>query len=1369
VAPTNVSQNTGIAQTTADANEAQPGYTSAQNTLGTAQANTTGINNAATGLAAASAEAVDPTQLTGSDINQYLSPYLGDVLGTTNALANQNNAQAQSSALGTAISSGAFGGDRTGIAAANLNQQQGLAEQATDANILNTGYNTALGTAQQQQGVGLAAGQANRAALASSGSELASIGQTAYGEGANTASEEGALASGAQTAGLQGANAEIAAGTVQQQTQQAQDTAEYNQFLQQQSYPFQVDQFLANIAEGTGALSGSTTTTTQPGGFFSDRRLKHDIKKIGETFDHQDIYSYKMHGDPRTHIGLMAQEVEKKRPKAVGVDPGSNYKIVDYGIATEKAANRGHFYAGGVVPLRVAKAGGGPSIVDAGDLSAILQAQQSMYAPMASASGVYGGAGGSVPRGGSSRVPAPDGAVPHLVTAQGGLKQQPTGVQNLSSAAGLAKQGKDIYDDFNTKPVRRTTTTTTPGGVAPAAWSNPGANFDGSASAVMPDTTEASVSPGDYKRGGVAGRPHYDDGGDVDFSGLVNAHGAMYGQGSGQKQEDIPSGGGGSHTLAVASGSPAPPTSGSSNLNTGLGLGQKAYQAYNHFATPSTPNAPPSTNGPWSSPGTEGVSFDGSTPVDMSGGFDGSAGAAEAAAPVAAPAADAGATAASGAGAGAAADVAGSAAAGAGADAAGSAAAEAAAAIAAEYAAADVGTVALLAARRGGRIRKGYDAGGMPYSSPDGSLDIPDTDSGAAKLQTAGPLVKQPTGLQTAMSLGSEQGATSALGSMFSNQGMARGGVTGRRGYADGGDPDDTDNTDAGPSSGLAAADTSVAPTAAKADAPLKMDSGPSWWDRNKGKAIPLLEGLAAMGTAPTKHLGVALAAGLGAGAGAYVPTQAGLADTRQTEAQTQGVSLANQIAQQKLNYMKTPSTPPAAPTSPLPSQGSYAPADLRKEYYVTPTTPQEAATLQDAYKKAYALGNNAPVEAAKAAIQKRVDMQTAANRNDAQQNYDDAYSVAQNAKDPDLRNSAGAVANAYQQWTGDKYEMRDGVPTNTRTNRPTIGDQTQTISTQKYADMMNDALTKVPVPTGVPGETKLMPKYAINGGTSPIDYISKQLPPGALPPSANAPPAAAAPARAAAQPPVTRAPVVRPAAASPPNAPPVNPVDAQAYSDPKYKLAPIQTQVGTTASDAVTNQVKQTSESRAGLQADAESTAQSSAAALQFAQAAKQILDSKGAPATGYPGQVAKIVSSVFGGVDATNYQEVAKYLGNLAVQSGKGNFPHATEKENMVQFNDLSPSLNQTGTALRELLDTNVRNLKYTLDTANRTTSYLDPKGYNGDPQKFFRWNQDHYPRADVVNGPNSTATVNTKADYDALPKGATYVHNGKTGVKQ
>ena len=54
---------------------------------------------------------------------------------------------------------------------------------------------------------------------------------------------------------------QVGAGTVQQQTQQAEDTAKYQQFMQEKGYPYQVAQFLANIAMGTGAQSGSTTNS----------------------------------------------------------------------------------------------------------------------------------------------------------------------------------------------------------------------------------------------------------------------------------------------------------------------------------------------------------------------------------------------------------------------------------------------------------------------------------------------------------------------------------------------------------------------------------------------------------------------------------------------------------------------------------------------------------------------------------------------------------------------------------------------------------------------------------------------------------------------------------------------------------------------------------------------------------------------------------------------------------------------------------------------------------------------------------------------------------------------------------------------------
>lgn len=64
---------------------------------------------------------------------------------------------------------------------------------------------------------------------------------------------------------------------------------------------------------------------------FSDRRLKTDISKVGETNKGLPIYTYKYKGDDTTQMGVMAQDVEKKIPKAVkkvGGFKAVNYKLV---------------------------------------------------------------------------------------------------------------------------------------------------------------------------------------------------------------------------------------------------------------------------------------------------------------------------------------------------------------------------------------------------------------------------------------------------------------------------------------------------------------------------------------------------------------------------------------------------------------------------------------------------------------------------------------------------------------------------------------------------------------------------------------------------------------------------------------------------------------------------------------------------------------------------------------------------------------------------------------------------------------------------------------------------------------------------------
>lgn len=455
-------------------------------------------NRLATGYLMGGAQAVNPQDLGAEQINKYMSPYLGNVLQGTAALQNQMNQQAMSGQLGNAIRAGAFGGDRAGIAAANLAQQQQLANAKIFSDILNQGYGQALGTAQQQQQLGLSAEQANRAALQQAAQQSLGIGQQIYGQGTGTAQQQAAigqqlfgqgataaqqlaglgqqqfgqnlaaaqqmqalgqglygmgsstsqqlagLGAGAQAAGLQGAQAQLAAGQAQQQTEQAGLQALYNQFLQKQSYPFQVAQFLANIAMGTGALSGSTTQTNQAMGGFSDRRLKENIREVGKTFDGQTIYSYNFKGSPKTEIGLMAQEVEKKHPKAVGLAGG--YKTVRYDKATDEAADRGHFayggsaMGGGVMPQHAGEGfyDGGFVGFDPGLMQQILASYQQMYAPISSAP-ASGGLGAA------SFVPAGNLPVGSLQTA-GDLPSMPSAFENAQSAVSLGQGIGELGD-----------------------------------------------------------------------------------------------------------------------------------------------------------------------------------------------------------------------------------------------------------------------------------------------------------------------------------------------------------------------------------------------------------------------------------------------------------------------------------------------------------------------------------------------------------------------------------------------------------------------------------------------------------------------------------------------------------------------------------------------------------------------------------------------------------------------------------------------------------------------------------------------------------------------------------------------------------
>ena len=315
VAPLNEIQQQGLQQVQQYAQTAQPYYQgAAAGTIGALQGYTP--------------EAFQ------QGVGGYMSPYLQNALGSTAAYLANQQAQQRQELLGKTIQQGAFGGDRGKIAQAALIGQQNLATGKLLGEMAQQGYSDAA----RNYMAGLA------------------------GQGA-MAQQLGGLGQAAQAAGLQGAQAVAQAGTVPYNVAQAQNAAQYQQFAQQQAYPFQTLGFLANIASGLGAGQGGTSVTTTPGPnalnqafgigatlaslpWGSDERLKENMEPVGKTFDGQNIYKFNYKNDGHTMLGLSAQEVERKHPNAV-VKDGSGMRMVDYEAATENAAERGKFNLGG--------------------------------------------------------------------------------------------------------------------------------------------------------------------------------------------------------------------------------------------------------------------------------------------------------------------------------------------------------------------------------------------------------------------------------------------------------------------------------------------------------------------------------------------------------------------------------------------------------------------------------------------------------------------------------------------------------------------------------------------------------------------------------------------------------------------------------------------------------------------------------------------------------------------------------------------------------------------------------------------------------------------------------------------------------------
>src|SRR3954469_22140693 len=93
---------------------------------------------------------------------------------------------------------------------------------------------------------------------------------------------------------------------------------------------------LGSLGSGLGSLASGLAPLL---GLLSDVRVKDNVAPIGILFDGTPVYSFNYVGDRTPRMGLIAQDVERRRPDAVNQIAG--VKTVDYGKATQRARRIG--------------------------------------------------------------------------------------------------------------------------------------------------------------------------------------------------------------------------------------------------------------------------------------------------------------------------------------------------------------------------------------------------------------------------------------------------------------------------------------------------------------------------------------------------------------------------------------------------------------------------------------------------------------------------------------------------------------------------------------------------------------------------------------------------------------------------------------------------------------------------------------------------------------------------------------------------------------------------------------------------------------------------------------------------------------------
>lgn len=330
-----------------DPNQAAAGTQAAANS-NAGQADLTAARSHTGAAAAGTGGRVAAGNFDGAAASQYMSPYLQDVQQRTVDEMRRQNAiqmQGQGDAAGAAH---AFGGTRQGVQEAEMAKGQGSNMLDYLARSNQAGYENAQGQFN-----------ADRDARMSAQGTNAGLDQSELDRKLQAGSQYGGLSQVASGVNTENIRNLLLTGQAGQDTANAADAAQYNEFLRNQDAGVKRDSDIMSILAGTPhdmtqkTTGTNTTTQKQSGGLlntimgmaqiaasaapaFSDPRLKTDAVPVGRHSSGLPLYAYRYRRDrlggtlPRgRQVGVMSSDVALFAPWALG-PMVEGYATVDY-------------------------------------------------------------------------------------------------------------------------------------------------------------------------------------------------------------------------------------------------------------------------------------------------------------------------------------------------------------------------------------------------------------------------------------------------------------------------------------------------------------------------------------------------------------------------------------------------------------------------------------------------------------------------------------------------------------------------------------------------------------------------------------------------------------------------------------------------------------------------------------------------------------------------------------------------------------------------------------------------------------------------------------------------------------------------------